>query len=267
LASIQKSFQQIAALEELTHKHTPLHRMNAAVKLMITFIYIIIVVSFRPMELDGLLFFACFPVFLMIIGEIPLKPLMLRCMIALPFALFAGISNLFLDRTVYTLVEGVPITGGMVTFSSLLLKTVLTVMAVLLYMATTKMNDMIYALHSIHVPSLIMIQMMMTYRYIGVLMDEAMRMHHAYLLRAPKEKGIKLKDMGTFLGQLILRSIDRAERIYHAMQCRGFEGRIHYSAKKPIGAGGWLVIFMIGFLMIMVRVLLPGEMIGRIFIR
>jgi cobalt/nickel transport system permease protein len=55
----------------------------------------------------------------------------------------------------------------------------------------------------------------------------------AYLLRAPAEKAIKMKDMGSFLGQLLLRSFDRAERVYNAMKCRGFCGLYHPTKKHP----------------------------------
>jgi len=31
-----------------------------------------------------------------------------------------------------------------------------------------------------------------------------------------------MRDMGSFAGQLLLRSFDRAERVYNAMKCRGY---------------------------------------------
>jgi cobalt/nickel transport system permease protein len=65
----------------------------------------------------------------------------------------------------------------------------------------------------------------MTWRYLSVLLGEASAINTAYMLRSPGSRGIKMKDMGSFLGQLLLRSIDRAERVYAAMKCRGFDGR------------------------------------------
>jgi cobalt/nickel transport system permease protein len=62
----------------------------------------------------------------------------------------------------------------------------------------------------------------LTYRYIGVLLNEAYSMSIAYSLRSPNRKGIEMRDMGSFTGQLLLRSIDRAERVYNAMKCRGY---------------------------------------------
>jgi len=62
----------------------------------------------------------------------------------------------------------------------------------------------------------------LTYRYTGVLLNEAYSMNIAYSLRSPNRKGIEMRDMGSFLGQLLLRSFDRAERVYNAMKCRGY---------------------------------------------
>ncbi|MDD3172842.1 MAG: cobalt ECF transporter T component CbiQ [Herbinix sp.] len=254
MSSINKSIQQITALEELAHRDTLLNKLAPSVKLIITFIYVITVISFRPLDVSGLVFFASFPVFLMIIGEIPFQVLLSRCMIALPFAFFAGLSNLFLEKNTIFYFGKFGITEGEITFTSLMLKAVLTVMAVLLLVASTSMNDLIYTLISLHIPSILVIQIMMTYRYMSVLLKEASLMYHAYLLRAPKEKSIKLNDMGTFLGQMILRSIDRAERIYHAMQCRGFNGGMEFSKREKLGIKGWITVVVAGSLIIILRV-------------
>lgn len=261
MASIHQSIRKITALEELAHKDTPINRQAPAVKLAIAFVYIILVISYRPLDLNGLLLYACFPVFFMIIGEVPLRPLIVRCLFALPFAVFAGISNLILSREVFMHIGGFGITEGMITFTSLLIKTILTVMAVLILIATTGMNDLIYALYGIHVPSVIIVLLMMTYRYLGLLSEEVSLMYHAYMLRAPKEKGIRLRDIGPFLGQLILRSFDRADRIYHAMQCRGFEGRLAFSKKKRLRAKDWILMIAIGVAMILLRFVNVGRLL------
>jgi cobalt/nickel transport system permease protein len=253
MASINQSIHQMMALEELAHKDTLIHRLAPLVKLVVTTLYVIMVISYQPTQLNGLLLYASFPVFFMIIGEIPFQPLAVRCLLALPFALFAGISNLVLSRDILLQIGAVGITEGMITFTSLLLKTVLTVMAVLLLVSTTPMNDLIYALMSLRVPSVLIVQFMMTYRYLGLLGEEASRMSHAYLLRAPKEKGIKFKDIGPFMGQLILRSFDRADRIYHAMQCRGFDGKLNLSKKRRLKSMDWAAMIGVSLVIILLR--------------
>jgi cobalt/nickel transport system permease protein len=44
----------------------------------------------------------------------------------------------------------------------------------------------------------------------------------AYSLRKPGGKGIEMRDTGSFAGQLLIRSFDRADRVYNAMKCRGY---------------------------------------------
>jgi len=51
-------------------------------------------------------------------------------------------------------------------------------------------------------------------------------MLRAYMLRSPlqNENGIHIKDWGAFAGQLVLRTFDRAQRVYQAMCVRGLPG-------------------------------------------
>ncbi len=265
MSDIKKSIQKIAKLEELTYKDTPIHRLQPSVKLLTTMLYLIIVISYGPNQISGLIPYLAYPVILMTVGEIPLKPLFQRLIIALPFTLFTGISNLIIGREILFTVWNIGITEGMISFCSLLLKTVLTVMAVLILVATTSINDLAYVMVGFRIPSVIVIQIMLTYRYISVLLEEISVMYHAYILRAPREKGIRMKDMGPFLGQLILRSFDRAERIYSAMKCRGFEGRFSFSKREKISKEGWIFMISTGALLIIMRFVNVSEAIGGLF--
>jgi len=266
MAEIKKTILKITALDELTHKSTWIHQLLPTVKLITTVIYLITVISFGPNQISGLLPYFIYPVLLMSIGEIPVKQLLQRLLIAMPFALFAGISNLIFSRNTMLVLGTISITGGMISFCSIIIKTLLTVTAVLILIATTGMNDLLYAMLQLRLPSILVLQIMMTFRYIGVLAEEVSVMFHAYILRAPKEKGIKLKDMGTFLGQLIIRSFDRAERIYQAMKCRGFEGGLIFSRKEKINKSGWFYIVIVGGLMIILRFVNVSELIGRLIV-
>ena len=38
----------------------------------------------------------------------------------------------------------------------------------------------------------------------------------------------------SMIGHLLLRTMDRAQRIHLAMLCRGFDGQIHYAASSKI---------------------------------
>ena len=74
--------------------------------------------------------------------------------------------------------------------------------------------------------------LLLTYRYAAVLAEEANVMTQAYSLRAPGQKGIHYKAWGSFLGQLLLRSMDRAEELYASMLLRGYRGEFHYAGTR-----------------------------------
>ncbi len=266
MSEIRTSMNQITSLEELATRDTPLHRIHPAIKLLATAIYLVIVISFGADQISGLIIFLFYPILLMTLGEIPFKPLMRRIIIALPFPFFAGLSNMLVSREAVMLLGGVTITKGMIIFLSILIKTVLTVTAVLLLIATTTMNELLYAMLYFRIPSIFVLQITMTFRYLGVLMGEVSVMYHAYILRAPRERGIKLQDMGPFLGQLIIRSFDRADRIYHAMKCRGFEGGVTLPNYHTIPMLQWMYLIVVSSILVMMRLVNISEWIGSLFV-
>ena len=82
-------------------------------------------------------------------------------------------------------------------------------------------------------PSLLVTLLLLTYRYVGVMTEELSVMTDAYRLRAPGQKGLHVSAWGSFLGQLLLRSADRAEELYGSMLLRGFRGEFTYAAGQP----------------------------------
>ena len=156
-----------------------------------------------------------------------------KSLIAAPFILGVGVINLFYDKTPMN-VAGIIINSGWITFLSLSIKILLTVVVSILLIATTGMENLACALRMIKVPKIFVMQILLTYRYISVLVEEASRMMKAYYLRAPGQKGVKMKDLGSFIGQMLLRTYDRAQRVYEAMKLRGFNGEYNSTASLKI---------------------------------
>ncbi len=212
------------ALEQLAANQSVVHRLHPMAKLAITMAYIVLVISFSPTNVSGLVPFLLYPVVLMAVSGTPYRPVFMRLAIALPFSLAGGLSNLFFLRDPAFVLGAFTVSQGAIACTSIILKTLLTVLAILVLIATTSFVDISYQLTKLRIPKIICLQLIMTYRYISVLLEEAATMYTAYTLRAPGQKGVLMKHMGNFLGQLILRSFDRAERVYQAMKCRGFQG-------------------------------------------
>jgi cobalt/nickel transport system permease protein len=95
-------------------------------------------------------------------------------------------------------------------------------MAVLILVSVTRFSELTNEMRRLRLPPIFIIMFELSYRYIGVLLNEAYSMSIAYALRSPNRKGIDMRDMGSFSGQLLIRSFDRAERVYNAMKCRGY---------------------------------------------
>jgi cobalt/nickel transport system permease protein len=71
-----------------------------------------------------------------------------------------------------------------------------------------------------------------------------------------------MKDMGVFLGQLILRSFDRAERVYNAMRCRGFTGVYHSARARRFKASDLLFVMLTCPAIIALRFFNAAHMLG-----
>jgi cobalt/nickel transport system permease protein len=192
------------------------------IKLLASLGFILIVVSFGRYSLIPMIPMVFCPTVVMALSETPYGLLLKRCALALPFCLLAGISNLVLDTGTALTLGSLSISTGLFSFLTLLFKAYLSVITVLLLVATTPIHVISEAMQRLKIPSLMITLFEMTYRYLGTLLEEASAMALAYGLRSRQQKGIELRHMGSFVGQLLLRSFDRAERIYQAMKLRGY---------------------------------------------
>ncbi len=85
---------------------------------------------------------------------------------------------------------------------------------------------MCVALRRLGAPRVLATQLLLTFRYLFVLCEEAARVLRAHALRSPDRPRPTLHLGGALLGQLLVRSLSRAERVHAAMCCRGFDGEL-----------------------------------------
>ena len=220
-------------MEQLSGETSFIHALHPLGKLLITICYIAIVVSFPKYNLGGLIVMVFYPVILFQIAGLSVKLCFYRFRMILPFLCAVGLANPFFDHTPLLTIGGITITGGVLSMITLLLKGVFSLMASYLLIATTRIDAICASLRRLHVPEILTTLLLLTYRYIGMMMQELSIMTEAYRLRAPGQKGIHFSAWGSFLGQLLLRSIDRAEEIYNSMTLRGFCGAFYYADISP----------------------------------
>lgn len=222
LSVMKNKIQELYALEQLAGGSTCVHRLHPTVKVLAAAIFIAAVVSFDRYAMGRLIPYVFYPALLMALSETPHSMLLKRFLVALPFCLLAGISNVILDRAPALVIGGVTLSLGAVSFFTILFRTYLCVMAVLILVSTTPFAELTGAMRRLRMPHIFVTMFEMTYRYIGVLLEEAYSMYVAYTLRSAAAKGIAMRDMPVFAGHLLLRSFDRADRVYNAMKCRGY---------------------------------------------
>jgi cobalt/nickel transport system permease protein len=159
-----------------------------------------------------------------------------RSLLALPFVL-AAVPVLF-NRPGEALFE-LPVTGwtatdeGLEALSSILLRSWMSVTAATILTATTEPDHILRSLRWLGVPRLLVATISFMWRYVFVIGEEAQRLLRARESRSARAAGQtggsvawRGKVAGHMVGSLFLRSLARSERVYLAMQARGYSGEM-----------------------------------------
>ncbi len=229
----ERALRELRGMDDLAAASSPVHGLSPTAKLLTTVIYIVTVVSFHKYDLSGVLLMVLYPAILFSVTGIPAGTCLRKLRFVLPLVLAVGIFNPFFDREILLRLGRVSVSGGVVSMLTLMLKGTFCLMASFLLMATTGIDSLCAALRRLHVPGMPVTLLLLTYRYVSVLTEELAVMTDAYRLRAPGQRGIQMSAWGSFLGQLLLRSMDRAEELYESMRLRGFRGEFFYAGTAP----------------------------------
>jgi len=219
-------------LDRLGYGETLIHRLDPRAKTLATLAFILTVVSFPKYSVAPLVPFAIYPLVFVILGQIPASVILKRTAAVSPFAVLVGIFNPLLDTAPMVRVAGVDVSGGWISFISILLRFTLTVSAALALIATTSFPRICQGLDALRVPRAFIVQMLFLYRYLFVLIEEAVRLKRARdLRRFGQRTGLRPRVAAALIGVLFLRTYERAERIYLAMCARGFDGHVRLARR------------------------------------
>jgi len=253
MTRIGNHFFDIGYMDSLASDDSVLHRLDPRAKLITTLVFIALVVSFEKYEFSALIPFVIFPVIQISVGGLPAGYLLRKVLLVSPFAILIGIFNPLLDHEIRFYIGAIPISGGWLSFLSILTRFVLTVLSVLILIATTGFNDVCASLEKLGVPRPFVVQLMFLYRYLFVLTVETTRMVRAVSLRSFGSSGIGVKTFASMTGHLLLRTLDRAQRIHLAMLSRGFDGHIAILRSMRFGWREIAYIFGWSFLFFLFR--------------
>jgi cobalt/nickel transport system permease protein len=219
---------------------SPVHRLDARVKLVLTIAFVL-VASLIPVGawLAYALLFS-FSVGVTLISGVGLLLVQRRALVAVPFAVAAitviftteGPAAFTMSLYEWTVQATVP---GLVKFFSILLKSWLSVQVAIILAATTPFPALIGAMRSLRFPRVLVAIVSFMWRYVFVLVDEAVRLKRAQSARSAALSGYRsggrvdwrAKVVGGMAGSLFLRSYVRSDRIYQAMAASGYQGELH----------------------------------------
>ncbi len=119
--------------------------------------------------------------------------------------------------------------SGVVLCTKITLKSNAILLSLIALTGTSHLATLGYALNRLKVPDKIIYLLLITYRYLFVIEQEYQRLIRAARVRC-FEPGTNLHTYRTYaylIAMLFVRASARAERVYHAMLCRGFDGKFH----------------------------------------
>jgi cobalt/nickel transport system permease protein len=198
-------------LDRYSRQNSLLHRVSADTKLMCALAVVGLTVAAPLSALPYFVGLACGLVAAALVARIPLWYLGVRLLWMEPFVLGVG---------VLTLLQ----TEGWKVFLGIVVKSTLSLVTMVLLANTTPFAEVLRVLRRVRVPGLLVTTLALMYRYLFVLVDEAERMQRARAARTfERRRWHGWKTLATVVGQLFVRSTERAERIYAAMLARGWK--------------------------------------------
>jgi cobalt/nickel transport system permease protein len=253
-------------LDPYRERQSVIHALDPRVKFVFTLAFILTM---------ALLPFGAWPVYVLmltvslsitVLSELGVKYVLKRSLLALPFVL-AAVPLLFTvpGPALVTIPIGslsLTITvSGLERLLSILFKSWVSVQMAIVFAAATPFPDMLLAMRAVKIPRLFVSLFGLMWRYMFVMVDEAIRLMRARAARSGAIEGSRsggsivwrAKVTGGMAGNLFIRSIDRGERIYDAMAARGYDGEIRSFPLPPITSTSWLVL--VGGLVVLIALL------------
>lgn len=242
------------------------HRIHPGCQTLVTLLFIFITMSFAKYDVLGLLSMTLYLVVIGILDELSFVEGVKRLRYVWFFLCMLGVANVFLDRTVFTKIGSVSITGGACSFVTLFYKGTLSVLAVYFLIQLIGTEGLFQSLGSLGIPKPVVTILMLIYRYNILLLKEVKRMSRAYEMRSPGAKGIRFSAWGSFVGMLLLRTMEQGKRVYDSMLLRGYDSNQASHIPRGRYSMGKSVMYTLGWsiVMIILRIVPVFRILGRV---
>jgi cobalt/nickel transport system permease protein len=229
---------------------SPLHRFDPRAKL-IAFLFLIFSVVLIP-DLKIAFIGLFFAIFMLILSRIPLAFVLsyMKWVAMFILSFFVILAFTFPGEEIATFYFLSITAEGLYTGSLITIRAFSAVILIFPMIGTMRFDTTIKALDRLKVPNSLVQMLMFTYRYIFVFIDEFQRIWTAMESRGFKLRTTlyALRTIGKALGMLFVRSYERAERVYRAMRSRGYTGNPKTLVEFEIRTKDYLLaVSIIGF--------------------
>lgn len=250
---------QLTFLDPYRPANSLLHRADARIKFLLTIAFIL-TSSLTPVGAWPVYIFLFTLILSMtLLSELGIRFVLVRASLALPFVLSAlpviftttGTALFTLPLGAWTLTASIE---GLARFISIALKSWLSVQAAILLASSTHFPELLQAMRAVRIPRLLVAMFGLMWRYLFVLVDEALRLMRARSARSgvsddPHKKVggsvvWRARVAGGMAGNLFLRGIERSDRTYVAMLSRGYNGEVRALPLSALTRGSWLALWL-----------------------
>lgn len=242
--------------ESFTDGKSIIHQLDPRIKIIVAaFFSIVVAVS----STWGLLLMALFFCFILIaMARLNLKKFIMRLIIVNGFILFLWFFLPFTypGRAAFSIGPLTATWEGIHYGLLITIKSNVIIIACIGLLSTSSVFSLVHALNHLHLPEKLIQIFFFNYRYIHVLNLEYQNMMKTLKVKCFRP-GTNIRTYKTFanlVAMLILKSYDRAERVYKAMLCRGFRGRYfvldHFCVTgKDLAIGATMFLFILGMIL------------------
>jgi cobalt/nickel transport system permease protein len=240
IRDLMEGAESLVYIEDLSSRKGLLQSINPLAKLVA--IVSMIVASISIFNLSYLAILCVIPIVLAISSKIPLRHYFTRTTLIPGFAALISLPVLFLASGSPLASANIGITTLTITSEGIMRFLVFTVRvwfcvaSLTLLILSTGFDKLLELFITIKVPNVIVQLFSLTYRYFFVSIHEAQSVLIAKEARTYVHKRTinmqALKDLGSVIATLFIRTYERSERVYLAMKARGFE--IERNAKHQI---------------------------------
>jgi cobalt/nickel transport system permease protein len=143
---------------------------------------------------------------------------------------------------------------GLLFMWNVLVKAYLCILCSILLINTTCFADLLRAFERLRLPRLFVMIISFMYRYLFVIEDELEKIQIARRSRSIRRQGwVQIRTLANIVGVLFIRSYEKAELLYMAMCCRGYNGSIRTLHTWQLTRGDWYFAALILALLVSIR--------------